>query len=380
MSAYFDNNATTPPSPEAVAAFTRAATEAFGNPSSIHTPGQQARQMVDTARREVAGLLGCDAKEIVFTSGGTESDNLAILGTAPKHMIISTIEHPAVLAAADEMERRGCEVTRIGVDAEGVVDPEQVRRALRAGTQLISIMHANNETGALQPVREIAAIAREAGALFHSDGVQATGKIGVNVRELGVDLYSISGHKFYAMKGAGALYVRDGVRLKPMQYGGRHERERRAGTENVPGIAALGAAAGWMVEHREAESARLERLRGRFEQSVLERIPRSRVNSNVVPRVPNTSNIAFEGIEGEALVIALDLAGFAVSTGAACSSGAVQASHVLLAMGMSVARAKSSMRFSMGRLNSEADVDALVGALEASVARLRKLSPAYHDA
>ena len=380
MSAYFDHNATTPPAVEAIAACARAATTAFGNPSSIHAPGQQARQMVDAARLDTGLLLGCDAREIVFTSGGTESDNLAIFGIAPKHMITSTIEHPAVLAAADEMKRRGSEVTHVRVDGDGVVDADEVRRAIRPDTVLISIMHANNETGALQPLEDIAAIARDAGVLFHSDGVQAAGRIPVNVRTLGMDLYSISGHKFYALKGTGALYVREGLKLDPMQHGGRHERERRAGTENVPGIAALGAAAAWLTENRETEAARLERLRDQFEQLVLDGIPRTRVNSVKAPRVPNTSNIVFEGIEGEALVIALDLAGFAISTGAACSSGAVEASHVLLAMGMPAASAKSSMRFSLGRHNNEEDVRALVDALETAVARLRKLSPSYHHA
>lgn len=384
MSFYFDHNATTPPSPEAMEELVRVSARIYGNPSSIHTPGQKAREVVETARFSVAALLGCDPREIVFTSGGTESDNLALLGAIPpgepRHAIISAIEHPAVLGAPKELERRGVSVTIVPADAQGIVHPDAVRKALRPNTALVSVMHANNETGAIQPVQEIAHVAHEAGAVFHSDGVQAAGRMPVDVRALGVDLYSISGHKLYAPKGVGALYVRDGVRIRATQFGGRHERERRAGTENVPGIAALGAAARWMLTHRDDESRRLAALRDRLEQGALARIPLARVNSGGAPRVPNTVNIAFDGLEGEALVIALDLAGFAVSTGAACSSGAVQPSHVLLAMGLTSAQAKSSLRFSLGRINTEEQVDALLNALEASVARLRRLSPVYRHA
>lgn len=380
MTFYFDHNASTPVSEEALAAMTAAAREAYGNPSSIHAQGQAARQAVDAARGGVAALLGASPKEIVFTSGGTEADNLALLGVEARHVIVSAIEHPAVLGAASELERRGVAVSLAPVDANGVVDVEALRGLVRPDTGLISVMHANNETGAIQPIAEIAAIAREGGALLHSDGVQAAARMPVDVKALGVDLYSISGHKVGAPKGVGALYVREGVQVRGQLFGGRHERERRAGTENVPGIAALGAAARWLSEHRDEERGRVAALRDRLEQGVLARIPCTRVNSAAAPRAANTANIVFEGLEGESLVIALDLAGFAVSTGAACSSGAVHASHVLLAMGLSKEDARASMRFSLGRTNDEAQVDALLDALEGAVARLRKLSPAYDHA
>lgn len=362
---YFDHNATTPVAPEALEAFCRASTDFYGNPSSIHTAGQQARHAVEAARETIAAMLGCAPREIVFTSGGTEADNLAILGAPEGHVITTAIEHPAVLAPAALRN-----ATVVPVDGSGRVDPQEIRRALRPDTVLISVMHANNETGVLQPIEEIAAIARQAGVLLHCDGVQAAGRIPVDVRALGVDLYSISGHKFNAPKGVGALYVREGVKLAARQVGGRHERERRAGTENVPGILAMAAA------------ARLPRpdtapLRDRFEELVLERIPDVIIHGRRAPRVPNTSSVAFAGIEAEALVIALDLAGFAVSTGAACSSGAVRPSHVLEAMGLPPALSKATIRVSMGRGTTREDVEALVGALEAAVARLRKLSPAY---
>ncbi len=362
---YFDHNATTPIAPEVLEVLSRVQAEVFGNPSSIHTPGQEARRELEAARAAVARMLGCATKEVVFTSGATEADNLAVLGVPEGHVITTAVEHPAVLEPA---KRRMAAVVR--VDGQGRVDPDEIRKALRQDTVLISVMHANNETGVLQPVEEIAAVAREAGVLLHSDGVQAAGRIPVDVQALGVDLYSISGHKFHAPKGVGALYVRDGVKIAARQVGGRHERERRAGTENVPAIAAMGAAAALP----RAETAP---LRGRLEELALERIPDVVIHGKGVPRVPNTTNMAFLGIEAEALVIALDLAGFAVSTGAACSSGATRPSHVLEAMGVPPAVAKASIRISLGRGNTLEDVEALVCALEKAVARLRKLSPAY---
>jgi cysteine desulfurase len=377
MTSYFDHNAATPVSAEALAAFTAAARDIFGNPSSIHSPGQAARQTVEAARRDVAALLGAAPKEIVFTSGGTEADNLALFGIAARHVIVSAIEHPAVLAAASELQRRGTAVSIAPVTPEGVIDLDALRALVTPETDLISVMHANNETGAVQPLAAIAALAREAGALLHSDGVQAAGRMPVDLQTLGVDLYTISGHKLGAPKGIGALYIRDGVKLRGQIFGGRHERERRAGTENVPGIAALAAAARWTRAHREQEAARLAALRDRLELGVLARIPQTRVNAAGVPRAANTTNLRFAGLEGESLVIALDLAGFAVSTGAACSSGAVAPSHVLLAMGLDAAQARASIRFSLGRGNDEAQVDALLDALETTVARLRKLSPVY---
>lgn len=360
---YFDNNATTPIAPEVLAVLQQVQAEVYGNPSSIHRAGQEARRCVETARAQVAQLLGCDPKEIVFTSGGTEADNLAIFGAGPGHVVTTAIEHPAVLAAA---HAHG-DCTVVPVSSDGLVDPDDIRRALRPDTRLVSVMHANNETGAIQT------LTRHEGILLHSDGVQAAGRMPVNVRELGVDLYSITAHKFNGPKGVGALYVRDGVKLAPMFHGGRHERERRAGTENVAGIAALGAAAALPLPNVKA-------LRDRLEQGVLARIPHAIVNSAGAPRMNNTSNIRFEGIEGESLVIALDLAGVAVSTGAACSSGAVHPSHVLTAMGLTPAQAKCSMRFSVGRFNTEQQVDTLLDTLEKAVARLRKLSPVYTHA
>jgi len=376
---YFDHNATTPVSPEVLSAFTTALADVCGNASSVHHFGQQAKRSLESARRQVAAMLGADAKEVVFLSGGTESDNLAVMGAVRaaagerKHMITSAIEHPAVLGAASQLEREGVEVTRIGVDGAGVVDPDDVRRALQPHTVLISVMHANNETGVLQPLAEIGRIAGEAGVAFHSDGVQAAGKIPVDVGALGVDLYAISGHKFHAPKGTGALFVRKGLTLAPLQHGGHHERDRRPGTENVPGAVALAAAAENVIAMSPA-------LRDRLERSILDRIPGTGVNGGGADRTPNTSNIWFDGVEGEAMVIALDLQGFAISTGAACSSGAIEPSHVLTAMGLSASKAKSSLRFSLGRANTSGQVDALVEAVVAAAARLRKLSPAYAHA
>ncbi len=355
--------------------------EVYGNASSIHWFGQSAKQKLDAARREVAELLRCHPTELVFTSGGTEADNLAIFGTvrrdgpAGRHVITSAIEHPAVLNGCMRLEREGVEVTYVGVGATGVVDPDDVRRALRPTTSLITIMHVNNELGTIQPVEAIGAVARNAGVAFHSDGVQAAGKLPVSVNELGVDLYSVSGHKLYAPKGIGVLYVRKGVDLLPVLFGGHHERDRRPGTENVPGAAGLGRAATIARRDLETESRRIAGLRDRLEQGILERVPRARVNAAGSPRVANTSNIRFEGIEGEPLLIALDLRGFAVSSGAACSSGAVEPSHVLTAIGMPKAQARSCIRFSLGSSNDEAQVDGLIEAVAASVAHLERLAP-----
>jgi len=383
---YFDHNATTPVSQSVLEGLVAALLEVPGNASSIHQEGQIAKQRLERARRETAALLGCDPKELVFLSGGTESDNLAILGTvrpsgrATKHVITTAIEHPAVLNPCRELEREGVEVTYLTPTPEGIIDPEDVRRALRPDTVLVTVMHANNETGALQPVTEIAAIAHEAGVLMHCDGVQAAGKIAVDVHALGVDLYSISGHKFYAPKGVGALYVKSGTPLRPIQFGGKHERERRPGTENVPSAIALGQAAALAAADLATESARLATLRDRLEASILARVPDCGVNGRNVPRTPNTTNIYFDGVQGEAMVIALDLKGFAVSSGSACSSGAVEPSHVLLAMGLSKERARASLRFSLGRSNTAEQADALIDAVAESAAQLRKLSPTYTHA
>ena len=350
-------------------------TEVYGNASSIHYFGQAARQKLDEARRYVAAMLGVKAsEEIIFTSGGTEADNLALLGTARVgHAITTTIEHSAVLGASGQL----LAVTKVAVDGRGLVDPDDIRRAVRPNTQIISVMHANNELGVIQPIADIAKIAREAGITMHSDGVQATGKIAVDVDELGVDLYSISGHKIYAPKGIGALYVRKGTKLAPMLHGGHHERNLRAGTENVAGAVALGRAAQWVVGNAAEEWAREAQLRDRLEQGILDRVPDSHVNGAGAPRTPNTTNVRFDGIDSDALLIALDLKGFAVSSGSACSSGATEPSHVLIAIGLTPEQARSSLRFSLGRSNTLEQVEALIDAVAASVARLRKLAPAY---
>jgi len=381
MRVYLDHNATTPVLPAVLEAMTTVFRDDFGNASSVHAFGQAAKRRLEEARRQVAHALGAQPNEIVFTSGGTEADNLAILGlvrydTRPvKHVITSAIEHPAVLETCTQLEREGVEVTRVPVNSQGLVDPDDVRRALRRETVLITIMHANNELGTIQPIAEIARLAREAGVWMHSDGVQALGKTPVDVNELGVDLYSISAHKIYGPKGVGALFVRQGVPLGRIQFGGHHERDRRPGTENVPGAVGLAAAISLMQSDFEQETARLARLRDRLEHGILERIPNVSVNGRAAPRVPNTSNICFRGVDGEALLIALDLAGFAVSSGSACSSGASEPSHVLTAIGLDRKDARASLRFSLGRLNTEDQIEALIEAVAEAVARLRALAP-----
>jgi cysteine desulfurase len=373
---YFDHNATTPVAPAVCDVMVSCLGQVYGNASSIHHFGQVARQRLENARRQVAALLGCAAKEIVFTSGGTEADNLALLGTVrrKKHVITTAIEHPAVLNTCAQLELEGVAVTYVPVGPAGVVDPADVRRALRFETALISVMHANNELGTLQPVAEIAAIAREAGAVMHVDGVQAAGRIPVHLATLGADLYSVSGHKFYAPKGIGALYVRSKTPLERIIYGGHHERDRRPGTENVPGAVALGAAAELALGEGIADAARIGALRDRLEEGVLACVPRAAINGDRSSRMPHTTNIRFDGITGEALTIALDLRGFAVSTGSACSSGSVEPSHVLTAIGLTPEQARSSIRFSLGRDNTAGQVDALVEATADSVRHLRRIS------
>jgi cysteine desulfurase len=357
--------------------------EVYGNASSIHYFGQQAKLQLEQARRQVAGLLHCRPTEVVFTSGGTEANNLAILGSvrhstrSKRHVITTAFEHPCVLDACRAIEKEGVAVTYVRVGADGVVSPDDVRAALRPETVLISVMHANNEIGTVQPIREIAAVARGAGACMHSDGVQSTGKIPTDVRELGVDLYTLSGHKMYGPKGTGALYVRKGTPLGPILFGGHHERERRPGTENVAGLVGLGAAAELAGSDLPAESRCLAALRDRLEQALAARIPFTGINGLRAPRVPNTTNMYFEFLEGEAMVIALDLKGMAVSTGAACSSGSVEPSHVLTAIGLSDERARSSIRFSLGRQNTAEQIGVLVEAVEAAAGHLRKLSPVF---
>ena len=377
---YFDNNATTPVLPEVLEAMRPYFGERFGNASSIHHHGQETRAAVARARESVASLLGCRPSEIVFTSGGTEADNLAIFGLVQPgdHVITSTIEHHAVLNSCKQLESEGCTVTYVPVDGCCRVDPDDVRRALRPNTKLITIMMANNETGVLQPVEAIGKIAAEADVYFHTDAVQAAGKVPIDVAQIGCDLLSISGHKMHAPQGVGALYVRKGTILQPLFHGGSHERSRRAGTENVPGIVALGKAAELArgaLERGDLDS--IAAMRDRIERTILAGVPSAGVNGEGAPRVPNTANIYFDYIEGEALVIALDLKGLAVSTGAACSSGAIEPSHVLTAMGLRPDRARASLRFSLGKQNTPDEVDFALSLIPGTVARLRDLSPAY---
>jgi cysteine desulfurase len=380
---YLDNNATTPVLPDVYEAMRPYFTERFGNASSIHSHGQQTRAAVENARESVAELLGCKASEIVFTSGGTEADNLAIAGmvSAGDHVITSSIEHHAVLHACRHLQNLGVEVTVLPVDGRGLVDPGDVRRALRPNTKLISIMMANNETGVLQPIEEIGKIAAEAGASFHTDAVQAAGKVSIDVDRVGCHALSISGHKMHAPQGVGALYVRKGTRVEPLFHGGRHERSRRAGTENVPGIVALGKAAQLAKNAVDrGEDKKMAALRDRLEQGILAQVDEATVNGDGEPRVSNTTNIRFEHIEGESLVIALDLKGLSVSTGAACSSGAIEPSHVLIAMGLRPDQARASIRFSLGKQTTEEDIAFALELVPETVARLRSLSPSYKQA
>jgi cysteine desulfurase len=377
---YLDNNATTPVLPEVFEAMRPYFGEHFGNASSIHHHGQETRAAVESARESVAGLLGCSASEVIFTSGGTESDNLAIAGLvkAGDHVITSGIEHHAVLHAAKNLEQIGCEVTVLPADGRGLVDPNDVKRGLRPATKLITVMMANNETGVLQPVEEIGKLAAEAEVLFHTDAVQAAGKVPIDVKRMHCHALSISGHKLHGPQGTGALFLKKGTQLHPLFHGGRHERSRRAGTENVPGIVGLGKAAKLASESfNNGAIERLAAMRDRLQRVVLSCIEGTTVNGDGAPRVPNTANIRFDDIEGESLVIALDLKGLAVSTGAACSSGAIEPSHVLIALGLRPEQARASIRFSLGKQTTEEDIDFAIQLLPETVARLRELSPAY---
>src|ERR1700722_14807685 len=385
---YLDNNATTPLLPDVFEAMRPYFGEQFGNASSIHHHGQQTRAAVEDARESVAALLGCRASEIVFTSGGTEADNLAVAGLAGTgdHIITSSIEHHAVLLACKHLEEVGVELTVLPVDGRCLVDPDDVRRALRTNTKLISVMMANNKTGVLQPMEEIGKLAAEAGVSFHTDAVQAAGKVAIEVNRIGCHALSISGHKVHAPQGVGAIYVRKGTQIQPLFYGGRHERSRRAGTENVPGIVGLGKAAqlakaalerGEGQKEGPKEDQKMVVLRDRLQQGILAQVEDAGANGDGAPRVPNTTNIRFDHIDGEAMVIALDLKGLAVSTGAACSSGAIEPSHVLLAMGLRPDQARASIRFSLGKQTTEADIDMALALVPETVARLRELSPVY---
>ena len=381
MRVYLDHNATTPVAPEVGEAVARTLSDHFGNASSVHHFGQQAKGVLDEARSAVASLVGGDPSEVVFTSGGTEADNLALRGVAEvyestprRHLIASGIEHEAVLTTLKALARRGWQTTLLPVDASGIVSPDALRAAITPQTALVSVMHANNEIGTIQPVAELAQIARAAGVLFHTDAVQSAGKIPVNARELGVDLLAVSAHKFNGPKGAGALWIKRGTRLASILTGGKHERNRRAGTENVPAIAGFGVAAQLAAAKLSTESPRLSALRDRLEESVLALVPGTAVNGTRTERVPNTTNISFEGIEAESLLIALDLEGIAVSTGSACSSGTLEPSHVLRAMGLPTHRTQNSIRISLGLGNTDADVDYFLGKLPAVVAKLRTVT------
>jgi cysteine desulfurase len=381
MRIYFDHNATTPVDPAVLEVVVRVMREEYGNPSSVHHFGQRAKAVMDDARTSVAGLIGAEPGELVFTSGGTEADNFALKGvaealepTGKRHIISTTIEHEAVLVTLKALARRGWRVTLLPVDTSGIVSPDALAGALTDDTALVSIMHANNEIGTIQPVQELAAIAHTRGAAFHTDAVQSAGKIEVDVRKLGVDLLSLSAHKFYGPKGVGALWIRRGTRVTTIMTGGKHERNRRAGTENVAGIAGLGVAAQIARKKLTAEGARLSALRDRVETQILATVTGTAINGIRQPRVPNTTNISFEGIEAESLLIALDLEGIAVSTGSACSSGTLEPSHVLRAMGFPPHRTQNSIRVSLGAANTDTEVDTFLSKLPAVVNKLRQVT------
>jgi len=386
---YLDYNATTPVAPEVLDAMLPYFSGEFGNASSIHTFGQKARAAVETAREQVAALIGARPQEIFFTSGGTESDNHAVFGIVGSstngaksrpHVITTFVEHEAVLNACQALEKQRVDVTYLHVDQDGLIDLEDLRGAIRKETVLITIMHANNELGTVQPLEEIGRIAKDADVYFHTDAVQSAGKTPIDVNLFALDLLSLSGHKLYAPKGIGALYVRGGTRLKQLLYGGHHQRGMRPGTENVVGIVGLGKAAEIARQALANDAKRLSALRDQLEHGLLHRVPHSRINAARAPRTPNTANLVFPGVEGEALLIALDLKGLACSTGAACSSGAVEPSHVLTAIGLPAEEARASLRFSLGRHTTQADIDFALQVVPAAVAQLRQLSPTYQKA
>jgi len=383
MRIYFDHNATTPVDPGVVEIIARTLAEDFGNPSSVHHFGQRAKGLLDDARSAVAALIGGEPSEVVFTSGGTEADNFALRGAAEgveptgrRHLISTTIEHEAVLTTLKALGRRGWRTTLLPVDASGIVTPDALREALTDETALVSVMHANNEIGTIQPIAALAQLAHARGAVFHTDAVQSVAKIPVDVHALGVDLLSLSAHKFYGPKGAGALWIKRGTRVSAILTGGKHERNRRAGTENVPAVAGFGMAAQLGGKKLGAEAARLATMRDRLEDAVIARVRGTAVNGAREPRVPNTSNISFEGIEAESLLIALDLEGIAVSTGSACSSGTLEPSHVLRAMGLPTHRTQNSIRISLGAASTDAEVDYFLEKLPTVVGKLRSVTGA----
>ena len=379
---YLDHSATTPLDPEVLQAMMPYLTDEFGNASSVYGLGQRARQAIDQARDEVAAYYGVAAKEVIFTSGGTEGDNFALQGIAQRnanqgrHMITSTIEHDAVLRSADALEQAGFEVTRLPVDRTGLVDPADLGRALRPDTILVSVMHANNEIGTIEPIRELVAVTRERSrAYFHTDAVQSTGKIPTRVDELGVDLLSMSAHKLHGPKGVGCLVVRSGVRLLPQMLGGGHERNRRAGTENVASIVGLAKAIGIGQRDMAKNTTQLTALRDRLIEGVLGRIPGTELTGHPVHRLPHHASFLFEGVEGESLLLQLDMDGFAASSGSACTSGSLEPSHVILALGYPRERALGSLRLSVGKGNTESEIELVLDRLPGMVARLRAMTP-----
>lgn len=381
---YMDHAATTPVDPEVLEAMEPWLREQFGNPSTLYSIGLQANTAMEEARVTVAERLGAKPEEIHFTSGGTESDNWAIKGVADahqkkgRHLITSTIEHHAVLEPMEFLEKRGYELTKVPVDSTGLVDPEDVRKAIRPDTILISIMHANNEVGTIEPLSEIGAIAREAGVIFHTDAVQSVGKMPIDVEALNVDVLSLTAHKLYGPKGVGALYVRNRVRVTPLMHGGAQERRRRAGTENVPGIIGLAKALELAVERMPEESARERALRDRLWQGLQERIPDIGLNGHPTLRLDNTLNFRVEGIEGEAMILCLDMNLIGVSSGSACTTGSLEPSHVLLAMGIPAEEAHGSLRLTLGRSNTDVDIDYFLDNFPGIVSRLRDMSPVYN--
>jgi len=382
---YLDYNATTPVEPEVLDAMLPYFSGDYGNAASIHTTGQKARAAVETAREQVAALIGAQSQEIVFTSGGTESDNHAIFGVfdpaeyTGKNLICSVIEHEAVLNTCQSLATRGVNVPYLLVDRDGRVDPEDLRNMLdaRPDTILLTVMHANNELGTVQPLQELGELAMEADVYFHTDAVQSAGKLPIDVNALQVDLLSLSGHKIYGPKGVGALYVRSGTTLRQFFYGGHHQRGFRPGTENVAGTVGLGKAAELAQKSLQTDAVRVGGLRDDLERGLLQRVPESRVNASTAPRTPNTTSILFPGVDGEALLIALDLKGISCSTGSACSSGAVEPSHVLIAIGLSSEEARSSLRFSLGRHTTREEIDLALMVIPETVERLREISPNY---
>ena len=381
MRIYLDNNATTALDPLVIDRMGRAMRDVWGNASSVHHFGQQAKAALDEARGQVAAFIGAEASEILFTAGGTESDNIAIRGAAEaleptgrKHLITSAIEHEAVLNTMKALAKRGWRVTTVPVDSSGIVSIDRLRDAITDDTALVSVMHANNEIGTIQAIAELAAVAHEKGALFHTDAVQSAGKIPVDVRALGVDMLTIAGHKFYGPKGTGALWLKRGVRLITPITGGKQERSRRAGTENVPALVGLGVAAGLARQKPETDAPRLAVLRDRLEAGILSSIRGTERNGAAAPRVANTTNISIDRVEAESLLIGLDLAGIAVSSGSACSSGTLEPSHVLKAMGLPHPRTLGSIRFSLGSANTDADIDRVLEVLPPLVEKLRSLT------